>query len=312
LKKKISSQLIKHQRPLKQPANAFKPYLFFQEEEIGRNGVLQKVNTIFLTNRECPFTCVMCDLWRHTLDEPTPAGAIPEQIRFALERLPDADTVKLYNSGNFFDGKAIPVSDYERIAEHISMFEHVVVENHPKLIGGFIPSFRDMIAGSLEIAMGLETVHPGVLPKLNKQMSTEDFAAATHFLAENEIDVRAFILLNPPFLLGEKENKKWCLESVRFAFDNGVTTCSIIPTRDGNGIMEKLREQGTFQMPTLKALEDVFDEAILLDKGRVFCDLWDLERFTDCKKCLEMRKERLNQMNLSQKILPRITCDCMR
>ena len=48
----------------------------------------------------------MCDLWRHTLDEPTPDGAIPKQIEFALERLPQASVVKLYNTGKFFDSAA--------------------------------------------------------------------------------------------------------------------------------------------------------------------------------------------------------------
>ena len=31
---------------------------------------------VFLTNRECPFRCVMCDLWMNTLDETVPRGAI--------------------------------------------------------------------------------------------------------------------------------------------------------------------------------------------------------------------------------------------
>lgn len=308
LKKEITSQIIRSQRPPKEHVEPDRPYFYLHEEEVQKSGRIKKVNTIFLTNRECPFTCVMCDLWRHTLNKPTPKGSVPRQIEFALERLPAAVVIKLYNSGNFFDGKAIPKSDYEEIARLLSGYEHVIVENHPKLIGPFIPRFAEMLSGNLEIAMGLETVHPDVLPRLNKQMTAADFAAAAEFLTRCEIDVRAFVLLNPPFLTDEEENKRWCLKSVQFAFSAGASACSVIPVRGGNGIMEQLRKQGEFLLPTLRALEDVFDDA--LSMGRVFCDTWDLERFSQCDICIGKRKERLRRMNITQHVLPRISCEC--
>ncbi|NBC65787.1 MAG: radical SAM protein, partial [Bacteroidetes bacterium] len=284
--------------------------MFLHEQEMQKDGSVKNVNTVFLTNRECPFKCVMCDLWRHTLDEPTPAGAIPTQIDYALERLPSAKVIKLYNSGNFFDGKAIPRNEYEQIAELLSDYDHVIVENHPKLIGSFIPEFRDMLSGSLEIAMGLETIHPDVLPKLNKQITKEDFLEASRFLVKNEIDVRAFILLNPPFLTDPHKNIEWTLKSVEFAFDSGCTACSVIPVRDGNGIMEELRKSGDYFPPTLSALDSAFTKALKMNRGRVFCDLWDLERFSECDKCFRERKQRLAEMNLTQNLYPKIECDC--
>ncbi len=306
----ITKKSIEEVRPPKKVMDPFRPYHFLHEEEVQEDGELRSVNTIFLTNRECPFRCTMCDLWRHTLDEPTPEGAIPEQIRYALKRLPDADVIKLYNSGNFFDGKAIPKSDYRAIADILSGFRHVVVENHPKLIGGFISDFAEMLNGSFEIAMGLETIHPVVLPKLNKQITTESFRKAAAFCVTNGIAARAFILLNPPFLTDPRENIEWCLKSVEFAFDCGVSACSIIPTRDGNGIMEKLGDAGAYIPPTLSAFEETFDRAIELNRGRVFADLWDLERFSDCTACTGKIKSRMHKMNLAQKVLPPVQCDC--
>lgn len=306
----VSNKTVIEHRPPKESLDPNKPYLYLQEEEIQKDGRVQNVNTIFLTNRECPFKCVMCDLWRHTLDQPTPKDAIPRQIRFALDRMPKASVVKLYNSGNFFDGKAIPKSDYEAIADLLSEFDHVIVENHPKLIGFFISEFRDRLNGTFEIAMGLETIHPEVLPKLNKQITKEDFLEATQFLMDKEIDVRAFILLNPPFLTDPEMNIDWCLKSVEFAFDSGCSACSIIPVRDGNGIMDELRKSGEYVPPTLTALETVFDEALKMKSGRVFCDVWDLEKFSNCKICFQERKNRLEKMNLSQKILQRVNCHC--
>lgn len=288
----------------------YRPEFFLHELEKQDGGTLKKVNTIFLTNRECPFTCVMCDLWKHTLDEPTPEGAIPRQIEYALGRLPEAGVVKLYNSGNFFDGKAIPRSDYKAIAGLLDGFDHIIVENHPKLTGSPVWEFKELLNGSFEIAMGLETIHPEVLPRLNKQITADLFRVSTQQLLSENISVRAFILLNPPFLTDPFENMEWCLKSVKFAFDSGASACSIIPVRAGNGIMEKLRKTGEYVPPELGALEEVFDRALSLEMGRVFCDLWDLEKFSDCPACFNRRKNRLRTMNLEQQWRPRVTCEC--
>lgn len=310
MKYDISNQSIMSLRPEKAELDVLKPYLYLNEKEVQKSGVVKSVNTIFLTNKECPFKCVMCDLWRHTTDQPTPEGAITAQIEYALERLPDASVIKLYNSGNFFDGKAIPKSDYSAISEQIAGYDHVIVENHPKLTGPHIQTFKDLLAGSFEVAMGLETIHPEVLPKLNKQITADLFKTSTEYLIDCGIDVRAFVLLNPPFLTNESENIEWCLRSVEFAFETGVTACSIIPTRPGNGIMDKLHEEGKFVPPRLEALEKTYELALKLNRGRVFCDVWDLEKFSDCNICINQRKKRLEKMNLVQMKLPEIECSC--
>lgn len=284
--------------------------MYLHEREIQKSGHIEPVNTIFLTNKECPFTCLMCDLWKHTLDEPTPEGAIPAQIEYALTRLPNATVVKLYNSGNFFDGKAIPESDYSAIAELLSGYKHVIVENHPRLIGHLVDAFHCKLNGTLEIAMGLETIHPQVLPALNKNFSIDDFNKAASFFRKKDVEMRVFLLLNPPYLTDEKENHEWCMKSVEFAFDQGVNACTIIPTRDGNGIMQKLKADGDYVTPKLNALESVFADALSLNRGRVFCDTWDLGLFSECSGCFEARKDRLEKMNITQNVQPEITCDC--
>ena len=286
-----------------------RPYAYLVEPECAANGRIEDVATIFLTNRECPFRCLMCDLWKNTTDERVPVGAIPEQIEFALSALPSAKHIKLYNSGNFFDRQAIPREDYAAIARCVASFETVIVENHPKLCGDDCLRFCDLLAGKLEIALGLETIHPDVLPRLNKQMTIDDFQRAVRFLSENEIATRAFILLRPPFL-DEAEGVEWALRSMQFAFDAGVQCCSVIPTRDGNGAMEQLRSVGSFEPPTFRSLETVLADGLAMRGGRVFVDLWDAERFFDCERCGPARRDRLAQMNLTQQVLPAISCVC--
>ena len=304
------SHKIEKLRPARNIVNPDIPYHFLHEQEPDQEGNLQQINTIFLTSKECSFKCLMCDLWKNTLKGSTPRGAILKQIDYALDRLPEADVIKLYNNGNFFDTKAIPPSDHPGIIERLRSYRRVIVENHPKLCGQACLEFNEKLNGKLEVAMGLETIHPDVLPKLNKQLSPEDFKEAAAFLRSHEIDIRAFILLNPPFLTGEQENIQWALKTVQFAFECGVGCCSIIPTRPGNGMMEALQEQGYYVPPSLNALEEVFENALDLRQGQVFVDSWDIDFLSNCPRCFEARKHRLGQMNLRQKFYQRIACSC--
>ncbi|PQJ35362.1 radical SAM protein [Salinibacter sp. 10B] len=296
-------------RPEKADVDPWEPYAYHVEEERSAAGTVDDVATLFLTNRECPFRCLMCDLWTNTTDETVPEGAVPAQIDYALDRLPDARHVKLYNSGNFFDRKAFPPSDRPAIAERVQDFDTVIVENHPKLCRDVCVEFRDRLGGRLEIALGLETAHPTVLDRLNKRMTRDDFRRAVGFLRENDIDVRTFILLRPPFL-SEDEGVVWALRSIEFAFDAGVQCVSVVPTRSGNGIMQQLEKDDHFEPPSMPSIETVLEEGLRMNRSRVFMDLWDLERFYECETCGPKRRERLRRMNLTQTVQPPVQCTC--
>jgi radical SAM enzyme (TIGR01210 family) len=286
----------------------WKPWNFFAEEERSADGALLAVNALFLTNRECPWRCVMCDLWKNTLDQDTPAGAIPRQIEHALGLLPPATVVKLYNSGSFFDPRAIPVEDYATIAQQLTRFDRVIVESHPSLIGESCFRFRSLIRGRLEVAMGLETVHPEALRRLGKGMTLDQFSAAAASLGENGIDLRVFILVKPPFLSSEPEAVYWGQRSLEFAFSCGATAASLIPTRGGNPALDELAARGEFTPPRIETLEACQEYGLGLRQGRVFADLWDLDKFFRCEGCRQARYRRLREMNLTQTIPPQVDC----
>jgi radical SAM enzyme (TIGR01210 family) len=296
-------------RPPKPAHDPTRPHAFLVEPERTAAGTVEDTAVIFLTNRECPFRCLMCDLWKYTTDRRAPDGAVAGQVEYALARLPPARHVKLYNAGNFFDAQAVPTADWPRIAELVQHFETVIIENHPRLVGPRCLAFRDLLRPALQIAMGLETAHPEVLARLNKRMTLDDFATASRFLTANGIAVRAFILLRPPFL-SEDEGVFWARESLRFAFDVGVECCVVIPTRAGNGAVEELQREGHYAPPRLRSLEEVLEHGIGLRRGRVFADLWDVERFFSCERCGPARAERLRTMNLTQQPAPPVDCVC--
>jgi archaeosine synthase beta-subunit len=289
-------------RPARAIRDPYLPYQYFVEEECAIGGAVEPVATIFLTNRECPFRCLMCDLWRNTLNETVPLGAIPAQIDHALLKLPPARQLKLYNSGSFFDPQAIAPADYAAIAQRANRFERLIVENHPALTGDACLRFRDLLSGKLEIAIGLETAHAEVLAGLNKRMTLEQFSTAASFLRRNGIDLRVFILVQPP-LMPAAEALEWAERSLAFAMEVGATAATLIPTRAGNGAMEALM----FAPPSLATLESAMEYGLRLEAGRVFADLWELRE--SCPYCHAQRAARLRQMNLQQVVLDRIPCN---
>jgi len=294
-------------RPPRNPVDPSRAVTAFVEEERTERGDVVSVATILLVNRECPWRCLMCDLWKNTTEESVPRGAIPAQIRDALTSLPPARRIKLYNSGSFFDPHAVPPDDYGEIASLLAGFDRVIVESHPALVGRACARFRDLLGADLEVAMGLETVHPKVLAKLNKRMTVEDFRRAAQRLEAIGIALRVFVLLGLPFL-SRGESLDWACRSIDVAFDSGATAVSIVPTRSGNGGLDALRDAGDFESPTLGGLEAALAYGVALGRGRVFADLWDVERLRVCAACFPGRVERLQQINRNQTLPPPLAC----
>lgn len=307
------------------------------------SGEVVHVATIFLTNRECPWRCVYCDLWKNTTTETVPVGAIPVQIEFALNELGrtaesrtamsavgvqgghsadmavrnSASQIKLYNAGSFFDPRAIPPEDFLAIAERVRGFDRVIVECHPALVGEPAARFRDLLThhaprATLEVAMGLEIADDAILAKLNKRMTLAMFRRAAEFLREHRIAMRAFIIVKPPFVRSEDDALDFAKRSVDFAFDCGATAVSLIPARFGPEELRSLAESGDFAPPKLATLESALDYGVALGRGRVFADLWDLEQFADCQECFPARRARLHQINLQQHPTARVVCECGR
>ncbi len=305
----ISDSWIISKRGNRNPVDPMKPYAWMVEKERTPSGSIEDTGIIFLTNRECPFHCLMCDLWKNTTEYTVPGGSIPAQIVYALERMPDISHIKLYNSGSFFDPNAIPREDYPNIAALLQNFKTVIVESHPCFVNQSCVEFRDMLVPELHVALGLETVHPELLKRIHKKMNPESFSEAVGFLNSHQIRSRAFILVKPPFLT-EEEGVFWAKQSIDFAFSVGVECCVVIPVRPGNGAMDFLQEKGWFSPPTLNALEEVLEYGIARKQGRVFADTWDLKLFSDCPDCITQRTSRLVTMSLQQEFVEHISCHC--
>jgi hypothetical protein len=242
---------------------------------------------------------VFCDLWRRTLDGPTPPGAIPAQIEHALDAagpVPAGAAVKLYNASNFFDPRAVPPSDDAAIAALVEAFSRVVVESHPRLVGPRCAAFGARLHGTLEVAIGLETANADVLARLDKSMTLKDFDRAAFRLAAEGAALRVFLLVPPPFLPpGDAVDS--IAHSVTYAHARGARHISLIPTRHDKSTVV---DRAATAPPGL---------GLISRPGTVVTvDLWDIDGFVTCEHCGPARVERLRHINSTGRAEPRVSC----
>ncbi|MDQ7041108.1 MAG: radical SAM protein [Rhodothermus sp.] len=301
------TRLIRKLRPPRAKINPERPYAFHHELERAPDGRLERVNVVFLTNRECPWTCTMCDLWRHTTTTPVTADQLLRQLDYALEHLPEADAIKLYNSGSFFDRLAIPPTAYQGIAERLRGYRRIIVESHPALIGPRTLQFQELLEGQLEVAIGVECIHPDVLNALNKRLTIADLEQAVTWLHAHHLLIRAFILLKPPFLPAA-EALTWTCHTVRWAVTHAIQIIVLIPTRTGNGIMDHLARSGQFAPPTPDDIETATAFLFAQQAPVRLLDTWDLPRFYPCPDCARLQQARFARMNQTQTWEPAVHC----
>ncbi len=300
---------IERARPARQIVDPQRAQACWIEDEADGQGNVVPVATILLTVSECPWRCAMCDLWKNTLTQPTPRGAVPRQIAAALAALPrPARWLKLYNAGSFFDAKSIPPGDVAEIARMCQPFQRVIVENHPRLCNERAYDFQQSLSAQLEIALGIETLQTGMLRRLQKGMNRDCIDRAIDFLSRGQIDTRAFVLIRPPWTQDD-EAVRWTQLTLRHLFRRGVRHASLIPVRGGNGWLDHLAVAGEFTPPTPRAVERAADLAIRMQpRGVVTVDLWDWPPQESCPHCAEVRRERLTRLNLTQRPVPTVNC----
>jgi radical SAM enzyme (TIGR01210 family) len=313
----LDSAAVRQARGAKAAVDPWRPIAVWDEEEVAAPFETVDCRVVLLTGAECPFTCAMCDLWRHTLAGPTPPGALPAQIEAALAHAPSAAGpeprwIKLYNASNFTDPRAVPVEDRPRIAALVDRFERVIVETHPRLVDDSLEHFARSIGGRLEVALGLETIHPDILPWLNKQMTPADFAAACARLQAADIDARAFVLVGLPGL-DEPASIDAAIEAARFAAAAGCRHVSLIPTRAGNGFLDRLAADGSFVPVSAGAAEGALAGSLagLPADCLVTLDLWDWDRMAGhCRECRAARRARIERMHRARALLSPSPLDC--
>jgi len=190
----------------------------------------------------------------------------------------------------------VPAADDAAIAALVAPFRRVVVECHPRRVGARALAFARRLPGRLEVAMGLETVHPEALVRLRKGMTLADYDRATVTLASAGIDHRAFVLVGTPFVAKE-ERVEWTLRSIDRAIAGGARVVSLLPLRRGGEALEPLFASGELAPPTLAEVEACLEPRLSVRAAVVQVDPWDLALLGRCAECAPARRARLARLS---------------
>lgn len=299
---------VRAERPAKAPVTAERAVGAWVEDEVLPDGRPGRVGVVILANRECPYSCVFCGLWRDTTDATPAPGQVARQVAAALERFGPVDAIKLYNAGSFFDPLAMTDADREAIASLCRHLGWVIVESRPEMADRRCVEWASRLGGRLEVAIGLEVADDRILALLNKRMRLRQCAQASVFLREHGIGVRAFVMVKPP-LVPERRAAGLAVDTARWAIDHGATTVSLIPSYMTPGAMERLAAAGFFRPPRLWSVYEAAQGAVALRRAVVVVDTWNLQTLRDCPACFDALRDALRALNRTGR-LPRAHCSC--
>ena len=133
------------------------------------------------------------------------------------------------------------------------------------------------------------------------------FDRAAARLSRAGIGLRVFVQLPAPFVPPARALES-VLEAVHYAVDRGAGHVTLIPSRDGNGALDELREQGHWTRSAPELIEEAAEGCAGILGVVVTVDLWDSDRFLTCRHCRLARVARLRRFNDTGSPGPPVRC----
>jgi hypothetical protein len=223
---------------------------------------------IILPTRGCEWGrnsgCTMCGYVYDSAGRKLTQEEILNQFSSALSNLNSIEYLKIFNSGSFFDGMEIAQTTSEKIFEQVNNrpeIRRVQVESRPEfLTHEILRKAKEGLNAELEIGVGLETTNDYIRVNcINKGFLLEDFKKATNLCKELEVQVKAYLLIKPPFLT-EKEAIEDAINSGIEAERLGVSRVSFNPVNIQKGtLVELLWKKNEYRAPWLWSIVKILE-----------------------------------------------------
>jgi radical SAM enzyme (TIGR01210 family) len=210
--------------------------------------------------------CSMCGYINDASQEKVREEDLLFQFESAMENYNGEKIVKIFTSGSFLDEDEVPRPVQDRILAHLSeKAKNIIIESRPE----FIRSERLEGKKNLEVAIGLESASDFVLEhSVNKGFRFEDYQNAVAILKENDVKVKTYLLLKPPFL----SEKDAISDAVRSAekIAKYSQTISFNPVNIQKFTMvERLWRNGEYRPPWLWSVVEVLKRSSEIDNVRL-------------------------------------------
>ncbi|MHA2296033.1 MAG: archaeosine biosynthesis radical SAM protein RaSEA [Candidatus Hodarchaeales archaeon] len=216
--------------------------------------------------------------------------------RYAPEK--GINSVKIFNSGSFFDPSEIPWDSARKILEFLATREEIdeiTVESRPEFIlkhSNRLDQVKEILGSKkFGIGIGLESFN-GTIRKycINKGIEETEYLASLEEVNERDFFAKTYVLLKPPFIT-EFESIKDCQLTIAQAFQAGSQMVSLNPCNVHSGtLVEWLWKQGKYRPPWLWSVVQVlkfFNRTRL--QGRILqCEPVGTGKSrgpSNCKKC---------------------------
>ncbi len=275
---------------------------------------------VILRTRGCYWAdekgCSMCGYAKDTLGRSATPQELSEQLAEALRRYRDQPYVKVYTSGSFLDDREVDPASRLALAHAFSgrarrlLFETLPEFATAETIGPISQAF----AGTVEVALGLESTDPTVLSKfVHKNAPPSAYLEAADRVRALGASPKAYLLLKPPYLT-ESEAIDDVVRSVRTAAEH-FDTLSVNPVHIQNGtVVEWLYRRGRYRPPWLWSVVEALRRGAPTRAGRrlvSFPTAGGLPRGPhNCGSCDVKVLAAIEEASLSQEFGPLDELDC--
>ena len=287
---------------------------------------LFRMKVILMSNGCSIPTCTMCPFTNENNynNKEQSNNNLIEQVRSVLSpqgQISKCQQVALYNDGSFFSPQEIPNPILLEIGKLVSQsgIEVLTVESLPQFITKerLLPFLEVLGNVKLEVGIGLQSSNDIIREYcVNTSFSIEEFERSIDLLNSNNVQVKTYLMLKPPFL-SEEEGVEDALTSMNYCIMNGLNYVTICPTRvSRNTLAWELLKSGYYKPPNLWSIVDVLNEQPKNLTTRIACinlKGTDFEAIypDSCPKCAGSLIEALENFSLSNDLndLPK-RCEC--
>ncbi|HQD26243.1 MULTISPECIES: archaeosine biosynthesis radical SAM protein RaSEA [Methanoculleus] len=243
------------------------------------NGQILDTLTVIFRSGGCSWNrCRMCG-YRHERYQDLPLDELTDrlirQVRWVKENFSDDDyqMLKIFTSGSFFDPDEVPPAARRAVAEAFRG-KLVIAETRPEYVDA--EALREFLEGidtgawdrPLSIAVGLETTNDAIREKsIDKGFTYADFLRAAEVAHAVGADVKAYLLMKPPFLT-EREARDDMVRSIKDVASVADSISMNLCTVQSGTEVERLWNQNAYRPPYLWSVLDVLIGAPV----HVLCD----------------------------------------
>jgi archaeosine synthase beta-subunit len=291
------------------------PEAIWKEEDL-LDGKRVRAMVLILRTSGCWWSkkkgCLMCG-YNSASDSSIGLSDILAQLKVSVERYEGEGFVKIYTSGSFLDRNEIPLEARTAIMDAFPSAKRILFESRPEFVTA--EELATLPNDRVQVALGLESANDEVLRRcVQKGFSVEDYERAASLLNKNEIPVRTYLLLKPPFLT-EKQALQDTIVSIKFAapFSESISINPINVQKDT--IVEKLWRRGDYRPPWLFSLVEVLKAGKTITERRVFSSpsgAGSLRGVHNCEKCDAKFIDAVKRHSFSQDVkeFQDLECEC--